>query len=52
MEVVSENKSNGGRQLVCKHASVATSTDMTFSIYLPPQADGGASSPSSGICPA
>jgi S-formylglutathione hydrolase len=41
VEIVSENKSHGGRQLVVKHASAATSTDMTFSIYLPPQADGG-----------
>ena len=38
MEIVSENKSHGGRQLVVKHASSATSTDMTFSIFLPPQA--------------
>jgi S-formylglutathione hydrolase len=45
MEVVSENKSHGGRQLVCKHASMATSTDMTFSIYLPPQAEGGGKLP-------
>ena len=41
MDVVSENKSHGGRQLVVKHASDATSTDMTFSIFLPPQAAGG-----------
>jgi S-formylglutathione hydrolase len=41
MEIVSENKSHGGRQLVVKHASTATSTDMTFSIYLPPQAGSG-----------
>jgi len=45
MEVVSENKSQGGRQLVCKHASIATGTDMTFSIYLPPQTDAGAPLP-------
>jgi len=45
IEVVSENKSHGGRQLVVKHASAATSTDMTFSIFLPPQADGGAKLP-------
>jgi len=38
MEIVSESKSHGGRQLVAKHASVATGTDMTFSIFLPPQA--------------
>jgi S-formylglutathione hydrolase len=41
VEIVSENRSHGGRQLVVKHASAATSTDMIFSIYLPPQADGG-----------
>jgi S-formylglutathione hydrolase len=45
MEIVTENKSHGGRQLVCKHASVATGTDMTFSIYLPPQTDTGAPLP-------
>ena len=38
IEILSENKSHGGRQLVVKHASSATSTDMTFSIFLPPQA--------------
>ena len=41
LEIISENKSHGGRQLVVKHASEATSTDMTFSIYLPPQAEQG-----------
>ena len=41
MEIVSDNKSHGGRQLVVKHASGATGTDMTFSIYLPPQAEHG-----------
>ena len=45
IEIVSENKSHGGRQLVVKHASAATGTDMTFSIFLPPQADGGAKLP-------
>ena len=45
MEVVSENKAHGGRQLVCTHASVATRTDMTFSIYLPPQAGQGGELP-------
>jgi S-formylglutathione hydrolase len=39
LETVSENKAHGGRQLVVKHASSATSTDMTFSIFLPPQAE-------------
>jgi S-formylglutathione hydrolase len=41
MEVISENKSHGGRQLVVRHASAATGTDMTFSIFLPPQAGNG-----------
>ena len=41
LEVVSENRAYGGRQLVVKHASSATGTDMTFSIYLPPQAESG-----------
>lgn len=45
MEIVSENKSHGGRQLIVRHASEATSTDMTFSIYLPPQAEGGGALP-------
>lgn len=39
MNIVSENRSHGGRQLVVKHASSATGTDMTFSIFLPPQAE-------------
>ena len=45
MEIVSENKAHGGRQLVVKHASAATGTDMTFSIYLPPQAESGGKLP-------
>lgn len=45
MDVVSENRSHGGRQLVVRHASRATSTDMTFSIFLPSQAEGGAKLP-------
>src|SRR5436190_16116794 len=40
MAIISEAKAHGGRQLVVKHASSATSTDMTFSIFLPPQAEG------------
>ena len=39
LEIVSENRSHGGRQLVVKHASAATGTEMTFSIFLPPQAE-------------
>ena len=45
LEIVSENKAHGGRQLVVKHASSATSTEMTFSIYLPPQAERGGKLP-------
>ena len=45
LEIVSENRSHGGRQLVVKHASSATSTDMTFSIFLPPQAEQGGKFP-------
>jgi S-formylglutathione hydrolase len=45
MEVVSEAKAQGGRQLVIRHASSATSTDMTFSIFLPAQAQAGAKLP-------
>jgi S-formylglutathione hydrolase len=45
VEIVSENKSHGGRQLVVKHASSATSTDMAFSIFLPPKAEEGAKLP-------
>jgi S-formylglutathione hydrolase len=41
IEILSENKSHGGRQLVVKHASASTGTDMTFSIFLPPQAESG-----------
>ena len=41
IEIVNENKSHGGRQLVAKHASAATSTEMSFSIFLPPEAEGG-----------
>jgi len=45
VEIVSENKSYGGRQLVVRHASSATSTNMTFSIFLPPQAAEGGKLP-------
>jgi S-formylglutathione hydrolase len=39
IEIVSDDKCQGGRQLVVRHASLATSTGMTFSIFLPPQAE-------------
>ena len=45
VEIVSENKAHGGRQLVVKHASAATSTEMSFSIFLPPQAEDGGKLP-------
>ena len=41
VEIVSENRSHGGRQLVVKHASSRARTDMVFSIFLPPQAESG-----------
>ena len=45
MEVVSENKSHGGRQLVLKHDSSACGCEMTFSVFLPPQAAQGSKLP-------
>ena len=40
METVSTAKAFGGTQGVYKHRSAATGTDMTFSVYVPPHADG------------
>lgn len=40
LETLSTNVSHGGVQGVYKHASAATGTDMTFSVYVPPHADG------------
>jgi S-formylglutathione hydrolase len=37
LETVSTNKAFGGTLGVYKHASTATGTDMTFSVYVPPQ---------------
>ncbi|HEU5068588.1 MAG TPA: S-formylglutathione hydrolase [Sphingomicrobium sp.] len=45
MELVSQAKSHGGRQLVVKHVSKACACDMTFSIFLPPHAESGAKLP-------
>ena len=45
LQTVSENKAHGGRQLIVKHGSSATGTDMTFSIFLPPQAEEGGKLP-------
>lgn len=38
METISRWAAHGGEQLVCRHSSSATGTDMTFAIFLPPQA--------------
>lgn len=35
MEVLSENRSFGGRQLVIRHPSTSTRCDMTFALFLP-----------------
>jgi S-formylglutathione hydrolase len=45
IEIVSENRAHGGRQLVVSHASESTSTEMRFSIFLPPQAEAGGKLP-------
>lgn len=44
METLSTNKSHNGVQGVYRHASLATGTDMTFSVYVPPH-DPGAKLP-------
>jgi S-formylglutathione hydrolase len=41
VEVLSSWRSHEGQQLVVRHQSRATGTDMTFSIFLPPQASEG-----------
>ena len=41
MEIRSDAKSHGGRQLICAHQSIATGTEMVFSLFLPPQAEAG-----------
>ena len=40
METLSTNRAFGGTQGVYRHASTATGTDMTFSVFVPPHADG------------
>ena len=39
LDTVSEVKSHGGVQGVYRHASAATGTDMTFSLFMPPRRD-------------
>ena len=41
METISENRCFGGTQGVYRHASRATGTDMTFGLFLPPDAADG-----------
>ncbi len=41
LEINSEARAHGGRQLVARHPSRATGTDMTFSLFLPLQASAG-----------
>ena len=41
MKIISENKAFGGRQLVVSHASAVCGGEMTFGLYLPPQAMAG-----------
>ena len=45
MDTLSVARSHGGTQHVVKHRSEATGTDMTFSVFVPPQAD------ESALCP-
>ena len=45
MQTVSTVKSFGGTQGVYRHESAETKTPMTFSVYLPPQAESGAKLP-------
>jgi len=40
VEQVSANRAFGGVEGVYKHASTVTGTDMTFSVYVPPHAEG------------
>lgn len=41
MELLSRNRSFGGEQLVYRHASEVCNCDMTFAVFLPPQAEDG-----------
>ncbi|MFS0735498.1 S-formylglutathione hydrolase [Sphingomonas sp. 1P06PA] len=40
IETISTTKAHGGMQGVYRHASTATGTDMTFSVFVPPHEDG------------
>ncbi|WP_380878814.1 S-formylglutathione hydrolase [Sphingomonas sp. DBB INV C78] len=41
IETISTNRAFGGVQGVYRHASAETGTDMTFSVFVPPQAEAG-----------
>ena len=41
LETVSEARSHGGVQGVYRHASAVTGTDMTFSLFMPPEVERG-----------
>ncbi len=45
LETISTNQAHGGVQGVYRHRSSATGTDMTFSVFVPPQAEAGAKLP-------
>jgi S-formylglutathione hydrolase len=45
MDTLSVTRAYGGTQHVVKHSSRETGTDMTFSVFVPPQADAGAACP-------
>lgn len=45
MDTLSVSRAHGGTQHVVRHASRATGTDMTFSVFVPPQAEHGAPCP-------
>jgi S-formylglutathione hydrolase len=45
LDTLSVTRAHGGSQHVVKHSSRATGTDMTFSVFVPPQADDGAPCP-------
>ncbi|MDQ4087623.1 MAG: S-formylglutathione hydrolase [Pseudomonadota bacterium] len=45
LDTISVARSHGGTQHVVKHASRATGTEMTFSVFVPPQAEDRAACP-------
>lgn len=45
MDTLSVTRAHGGTQHVVKHASQATGTDMTFSVFVPPQGEHGTPCP-------